>query len=415
MLKDFDKEIKNLIDSENKRQDKQINLIASENCTSEAVLEAVGSCLVNKYSEGNVGKRYYAGCKFIDKIEQLCIDRALTLFDLDKDKWHVNVQAYSGSIANFAIYNALLNPGDRIMGMDLNSGGHLSHGFKTKTRKVSSSSKYFNSMSYEIGPDGYIDYDKVLRTAMEFLPNILIVGASSYPRDYDYKKFREIAYKIDAYLMVDISHTSGLIASNLLNNPFDYADVVMSTTHKTLRGPRGAMIFCKKKLSKKIDSSVFPSIQGGPHNQNIAGIAVALKMANTKEFADYSRQVIYNAKVLVEQLKFYGYNLVTYGTDNHTILWNLRDQNISGKKMQEICEEFGIILNKNSIIGDTSAISPGGVRLGTSFMTTKGFKEKDFKVLGFILHNIILHINGSYIDKDFIVSLINGLIYIFNN
>jgi len=399
-LKNTDIELYDLISSENFRQNRQINLIASENYTSESVMEALGSCLTNKYSEGNIGKRYYAGNEFIDKIEQLTINRALELYKLKDSEWHVNVQPYSGSPANFAVYNALLNPHDRIMGMDLPSGGHLTHGFSTLKKKISATSIYFESMSYSIDPQTHlIDYNKLKENALLFKPKLIICGASSYPRDYDYKQFREICDSVGAYMMCDMSHCSGLIASGLLNNPFDYADIVTTTTHKTLRGPRSAMIFCKKSLSQKIDFSVFPSLQGGPHNNNIAAVCTTLKEANTDEFRNYCKQVISNAKVFADELIRLGYKLITNGTDNHTVLIDLRDKNVDGNEIQNLLERNDIITNKNSVIGDKSAVKPGGLRLGTSYMTTLGCNNDYFKNLANLINNIISVYNQNKLKK----------------
>jgi len=287
------------------------------------------------------------------------MERALQVFSLDPENWGVNVQSYSGSPANFSAYTALINPGDRIMGLDLYSGGHLTHGFQTDTKKISATSLYFKSQSYKISEEtGYIEYDVLEKNAKEFRPNILIVGGSAYPRDYDYKRFREIADSVGAYLLADISHISGLVATKMLKNPFEYADVVTTTTHKTLRGPRSGMIFSNKKrhpnLDEKIDFAVFPMLQGGPHNHQIGALATQLKEVQTPEFKEYIIQTLKNAKTLSEELMKKGNKLITNGTDNHSMLWDLRPLGLTGSKYEKVCEKVHISLNKNTIIGDKS-------------------------------------------------------------
>jgi glycine hydroxymethyltransferase len=391
-LLEQDPEIFNLIEKEKHRQKYCLELIASENFTSEAVMEANGSILTNKYSEGQPGKRYYGGNEYIDQIENLCKERALTLYNLDPNIWSVNVQSYSGSTANFSVYTALLNPGDTIMGLDLPSGGHLTHGYQTSDKsgnikKISSSAIYFNSICYKVCDDtGLIDYLSLEINAMKYKPKLIICGASAYPRDWDYSLLREIANKCGAYLMADIAHISGLVATQEAHNPFEFCDVVTTTTHKTLRGPRAGLIFCIKELTDCIDFSVFPSCQGGPHNNTIAAVAVALKEANTDNFKSYIQQVKLNAKTLAQALQKYGYEIVTNGTDNHIVLWDLRPLNLTGSKMEKICEYVNITLNKNSVYGDKSAMTPGGIRIGTSALTTRGFKEKDFEIIAELLH-----------------------------
>jgi glycine hydroxymethyltransferase len=368
----------NILKKETERQICSLELIASENFTSKSVLQANGTIFTNKYSEGYPNKRYYGGNEYIDELEELCQKRALEAFGLNSEEWGVNVQSYSGSTANFSVYTALLKPGDKIMGLDLPSGGHLTHGYATETKKISNSAIYFESKPYIIGDDFYIDFDELEKRSNEFKPNLLIVGASAYPRDFDYKRFREIADKNGSYLMADIAHTSGLIASKLLNNPFEYCDVVTTTTHKTLRGPRGALIFYKKKFKECIDFAVFPSSQGGPHNNTIAAIATALYQVNTVEFVEYSKQVIINAKFLSKCLMEYGFDILTDGTDNHIVMINLKNKGITGSKFEKIAEMCNVSVNKNAIVTDKSALSPSGIRLGTSAMTTRGFKECDF-------------------------------------
>lgn len=391
-LQEQDPEIFQLINKEAHRQKYCLELIASENFTSKAVMQANGSILTNKYSEGQPGKRYYGGNEHIDQIELLCKTRALQLYNLDPDRWSVNVQSYSGSTANFSVYTALLGPGDTIMGLDLPSGGHLTHGYQTvdklgNIKKISSSAIYFNSVSYSTCPDtGIIDYDNLRIKALSNRPKLIICGASAYPRDWDYKILHEISKSCGAYLMADMAHISGLVATNEANNPFEYCDIVTTTTHKTLRGPRAGLIFSKIELSSCIDFSVFPSCQGGPHNNTIAAVAVALKEANTIDFKRYIQQVKLNAKVLTKKLQEYGYKIVTDGTDNHIVLWDLRPIGLTGSKMEKICEYLNITLNKNTVPGDTSAITPGGVRIGTSALTTRGFKEKEFDIIAELLH-----------------------------
>ena len=385
----MDNELFDLIDQEKKRQYEGIELIASENFTSSNVMKCMGSILTNKYSEGLPGARYYGGNEFIDKIENLCIKRALKAFNLDPELWGVNVQPYSGSSANFEAYTALLEPGDRIMGLDLPSGGHLTHGFQTPTRKVSATSIYFKSKPYHIKENGYIDYDELEELAEDFKPNLIIAGYSAYPRDLEYKRFREIAHKTNSYLLCDMAHFNGFVATGEFNNPFEYCDIVTTTTHKTLRGPRSGMIFFKKKFEKDINSSVFPGLQGGPHDHQVAAIATQLLEVTTPEFKKYIRQVGKNAKILAETMIKYGYKVCTDGTDNHIVMVNLNPQGISGSKIEKICELVNISINKNSVFGDKSAFNPGGIRLGTSAMTTRGLDEKDFEKVAYFLHECI--------------------------
>lgn len=389
-LVDFDNEIYSLIQEEYNRQNHGIELIASENFTSKPVLQSLGSILVNKYSEGQVNKRYYGGNQVIDKIESLCKKRALQAFGIIDKDWDVNVQCYSGSIANLAVYNALLEPNERIMGLDLPSGGHLSHGYYTSTTKISATSKYYQSLPYSLDKYGYIDYDKLEELVKIYKPKLIIVGASAYPRDFNYKRFRDIANINNSYLMGDISHISGLVLSKQCNNPFEYCDVITTTTHKTLRGPRGSLIFYKKHLKKLIDMSVFPGLQGGPHNNKIASIAVQLKECMTKEFYHYIKQVKKNAKHLCDYLMKQSIDICTNGTDNHLLLINLRKFGITGSKLEKVCEWVNISVNKNTIQGDKSAFSPSGIRIGTPAMTSRGCKEKEMERIGELLCECIV-------------------------
>lgn len=360
------------IDNEAKRQKEGIELIASENYVSSDVLKAMGSILTNKYSEGYPDKRYYGGNKYIDEIEKECISRAKELFKAE----HVNVQPYSGSPANLAVHLAFLNPGDKTMGMDLSAGGHLTHGFK-----VSISGKYFDSVSYGVDKEGYIDYEQVRKIALEHKPKLIWSGFSAYSRVIDWNEFRKIADEVGAILVADIAHVAGLIAAGEYPSPVGIADVVTTTTHKTLRGPRGAMIMCKQEYGEVIDKAVFPGLQGGPHNHTTAGIAVALKEAMTEEFKQYSKQVVLNSKALAKALMDKGYSIVSGGTDNHLFLVDtVKSVNMSGKEVSDILEEVNITLNKNSIPYDErKPWDPSGVRIGTPAITTRGMKENEME------------------------------------
>jgi len=380
-----DDELFNLISEEKNRQKSGLELIASENFTSMGVMSILGSILTNKYSEGLPGKRYYGGNCFIDKIESLCQTRALEAFHLDKTQWGVNVQPYSGSIANLIAYNALLQPNDRIMGLDLPSGGHLTHGFYTHKKKISATSVFYQSLPYYVNSEGYIDYDRLEMDATSFKPKLIICGYSAYSRDLNYERFRKIADINNSYLLCDMAHYSGLVAAQECANPFLYADIVTSTTHKTLAGPRAGMIFYKKCYEEQVNFSTFPAIQGGPHQHQIGALCYQLKFVNTPEFKNYIIQVKKNAKIMAQQFMNKGYKVCTDGTDNHLILIDLNPINITGSKIEKICEYVDISINKNSVAGDKSALSPCGIRLGTAALTTRGFKEEDFiKVVEFI-------------------------------
>lgn len=421
-LKKSDSELYRYIVSEIKRQNETINLIASENFVSPAILEALGSELTNKYSEGYPGKRYYPGNFYYDKIENLARERALKLFKLNPKNWEVNVQPYSGSPANMAVYFALLKPKDVILGMALANGGHLTHG-----HKASFSGKLYKAVQYGINPKtGIIDYKEVEKLAKKYKPKIIVSGASAYPGKIDFKKFGEIAKKVGAYHLADISHIAGLVAAELHPSPFPYADVVTMTTHKTLRGPRGAVIFARRKnfqfprlrrgfdgqaisnfqknkfnLAEAIDRAVFPNLQGGPHNNNIAAIAAAFKEALEPTFKNYQKQIIRNSKVLAKELKKRGFEIVAGGTDNHLMLVDLRKLGISGKEVENVLEKSGIIANRNAISGDTNYVNPGGIRIGTPSITTRGMKEKEMiKIAGFIERILIKKENPSKIKKE---------------
>lgn len=370
-------------------------LIASENFTSRSVLDALGSVLSNKYSEGYPGARYYGGNENIDQVELLCQKRALEAFRLDPEEWGVNVQSLSGSPANFQVYTALLEPHDRILSLDLPHGGHLSHGYQTPNKKISAVSKYFESMPYRLNEEtGTIDYDAMEKSAELFRPKLIVAGASAYSRLIDYERIRKIADKVGAYVLADMAHISGLVAAEVIPSCFPWADVVTTTTHKSLRGPRGAMIFYRKgqrgvtkkgdpimyDIEDKINFAVFPGLQGGPHNHTIGALSTCLKQVNTPEFVEYQKQVLKNCASMAKKLNELGYNLVSGGTDNHLVLVDLKSsRKIDGARVERILELACIASNKNTIPGDTSALTPGGIRMGTPALTSRGLDEKDFE------------------------------------
>ena len=368
-----DPELGAAIRAEYDRQQRNIELIASENFTSEAVMAAQGSVLTNKYAEGYPGHRYYGGCQCVDVVEELARTRACKLFGAD----HVNVQPHSGAQANYAVYAALCTPGDTVMGMDLSNGGHLTHG-----SPVNFSGKNYNIISYGVGADGRIDYDQVRELARKNHPKMIIAGASAYPRIIDFKTFGEIAHEVGAYLFVDMAHIAGLVAAGLHPSPIPYADVVTTTTHKTLRGPRGGMIFCKAEYAKKIDSAIFPGSQGGPLEHVIAAKAVMLGEALKPEFKTYEEQIVKNASALANALLAEGFDLVSGGTDNHMMLLDLRSMHLTGKGLEHRLDEVNITANKNAVPNDPEKPTvTSGVRIGTPAVTSRGFREPEMALI----------------------------------
>lgn len=381
-----DPEIVQAMEAELKRQRDNIELIASENFVSPAVMDAMGTHLTNKYAEGYPGKRYYGGCVNVDVVENLARERAKKLFGCD----HVNVQPHSGSQANIAVYFAMLEPGDTILGMNLSHGGHLSHG-----SPVNISGKYFHVVPYGVDETGFIDYDEFERIAVEAKPKLIVAGASAYARTIDFERISKIAKKVGAYLMVDIAHIAGLVATGLHPSPVPYADFVTTTTHKTLRGPRGGMIMCKEEYAQKIDKAIFPGIQGGPLMHIIAAKAVCFKEALTPEYKEYMTQVVKNAKALAEGLMANGLDIVSGGTDNHLMLVDLRKYNVTGKDAEKMLDEVRITCNKNTIPFDPqSPFVTSGVRLGTPAVTTRGMKEEDMKEIAAIISGTLKDFEG---------------------
>lgn len=374
----MDSKVFDIIEKEKHRQDTTVELIASENFVSENVLKAVGSCLTNKYSEGYPANhksgskgRYYGGCEYIDELEEYCCDMWRKVFNTD---YHVNVQPHSGSSANLAAYMSVLKPGDTILAMSLNNGGHLTHG-----SSVNFSGKLFNMKFYDVNAEGFIDFNDVKSKAEEFRPKLILAGASAYSRIIDFEKFAEIAKSVGAYFMVDMAHIAGLIAAGDHPSPFGLADIITTTTHKTLRGPRGGLIFCKPELAKKVDSTIFPGTQGGPLEHVIAGKAVAAEEACTEEFKNYIHDVVGNCKAMCDEFISVGYKIVTGGTDNHLFLVDLTATGLTGKEVQDELDKHHITLNKNCVPTETrSPQQASGVRIGTAAMTTKGYKKDDF-------------------------------------
>ena len=381
-IKNADAEVYEAMKLELDRQRNNIELIASENFVSPAVMAAVGSHLTNKYAEGLPGKRYYGGCQYVDIVENLAIERCKQLFGCD----HANVQPHSGAQANTAVYFALLNPGDTILGMNLSHGGHLTHG-----SPVNISGKYFKIVPYGVSKeDERIDYDALEQIAVENKPKMIVAGASAYPRIIDFPRLREIADKVGAYLMVDIAHIAGLVAAGLHPSPVPYADIVTTTTHKTLRGPRGGVIMCKEQYAKAIDKAVFPGMQGGPLMHVIAGKAVAFKEALSPEFKEYQKQVVKNAAAMADEFTKCGVRLVSGGTDNHLMLVDLRDKNMTGKELEKMLDEVNITVNKNTIpFEETSPFITSGIRIGTPSITSRGFKEEDARQIARLISKII--------------------------
>ena len=392
-LRETDPEIAEAIGNEIDRLQHKLQLIASENYASEAVMRAQGSVMTNKYAEGYPYKRYYGGCEFVDAAEALAIERAKKIFGAE----HVNVQAHSGSGANMAVYFSCLEMGDKILSMDLNHGGHLSHG-----AKVSFSGKYFKIAQYGVGKEtGRIDYAEVESIAREFKPKLIVCGASAYPREVDFKAFREAADSVDAYLMADIAHIAGLIAGGVHQSPVGHADFITTTTHKTLRGPRGGMIMCKEEFAKQIDKMVFPGIQGGPLMHAIAAKAVCFKEAMMPSFAEYQQQVVRNCKKMAETLVGEEFNLVSGGTDNHLILVDLNNKEITGKDAEEALEEAGVTLNKNTIPFETrSPFITSGIRIGTPAVTTRGMKEPEMEQVAGLIARVIGSMEDSQVRED---------------
>ena len=379
LIEQYDPEVGRMVKAECDRQRRNLELIASENIVSEPVMAAMGTVLTNKYAEGYPGKRYYGGCQCVDEVEALAIERAKKLFGCD----YANVQPHSGAQANMAVFIAMLKPGDTVMGMNLDHGGHLTHG-----SPVNFSGLYFNIVPYGVNDEGYIDYDELERIAVEAKPKLIIAGASAYCRTIDFKRFREVADKVGAYLMVDMAHIAGLVAAGLHPSPIPYADVVTTTTHKTLRGPRGGMILANQAAADKFNfnKAIFPGTQGGPLEHIIAAKAVCFGEALKPEFKTYQEQVVKNAAVLAESLKNEGFKILTGGTDNHLMLVDLRGMEISGKELQNRCDEVYITLNKNTVPNDPrSPVVTSGVRIGTPAVTSRGLKEEDMKVIAHLI------------------------------
>jgi glycine hydroxymethyltransferase len=380
-LENFDPDIYKTIKKELHRQETGLEMIPSENFVSLPVLEALGSVLTNKYSEGYPGKRYYGGCEFIDNAEQAAIDRAKQLFQAE----HVNVQPLSGAPANIGAYFAILEPGDTILGMDLSHGGHLTHG-----HPITHIAKIFNFVRYKTDENGLVDLDNLRQMALEHKPKLILVGYSAYSREIEYETIKKIADEVGAMTMADIAHIAGLIAADEMNNPVPIFDIVTTTTHKTLRGPRGGMIMCKKEFAKKIDKSIFPGLQGGPHENNIAAKAIAFKEALEPDFKEYAKQIKANAKILEKKFKEYGYKLMFGGTDNHLLLIDVTPKGVTGKQAEKALDKAGITVNKNMIPDDPrKPMDPSGIRLGTPALTTRGMKEPEMELIADMIEKVL--------------------------
>ena len=392
-LEQYDPQIYELIRQEAARQSGSIRLIPSENYVSRAVMLASGSCLTNKYAEGYPGRRYYEGQQVTDLIERMAQQRATKLFKAD----HANVQPYSGSVANLAAYLALAKPGDTIMGLALPHGGHLTHGWC-----VSITGKMFNSVQYTVNPDtGRFDFDQIEKLAKKHKPKIIISGATAYPREIDFEVFGQIAKSVGAYHVSDIAHIAGLVVAGIHKSPVAYSDIVSTTTHKTLRGPRGGMLLCKNEHSQNVDKAVFPGLQGGPHLHTITAVAVAMAEADTPEFIAYAKQIVKNAKALAEKLLEYGFNLISGGTDNHLILIDLRNKNVPGKKLAKALDRARIVTNYNTIPNDPAPpFNPSGLRIGTPAITTRGMKEEQAEQIAAFINEVVENIdNESAIEQ----------------
>ena len=392
-LEQYDPQIFELVRQESARESSVIRLIPSENYVSRAVMQASGSCLTNKYAEGYPGRRYYEGQQVTDLIERLAQERAKKIFKAD----HANVQPYSGSVANLAAYSALIEPGEMIMGMSLTDGGHLTHGWN-----VSLSSRFFKSVSYPVNPEtGRLDYDRIADMAKKHKPRIIISGATAYPREIDFEIFGQIAKDVGAYHVSDIAHIAGLVVAGLHKSPLPYADIVSSTTHKTLRGARGGMLLCKAEHAAKVDRAVFPGLQGGPHMHTLSAIAVALAEADTPEFVAYARQIVKNSKALAKKLMEYGFKLMSDGTDNHLILIDLRNKKVGGKKVAKALDRARIVCNYNTVPGDTAPpANPSGLRMGTPAITTRGIKEAEVEQIATSINKVVENIDNESLIED---------------
>ncbi len=389
-LQQTDPEIHALIKAEEQYEFETVRLIPSENYASAAVMQAVGSVLMNKYSEGYAGKRYYEGQQYTDQVEELAIERAKSLFGVE----HANVQPYSGSPANMAVYYALLEPGDTIMGLSLPHGGHLTHGWE-----VSFSARFYRSVQYTVDRETHlIDYDAVRELAKKERPKMIVTGATAYPREFDFRTFGEIAKEVGAYFLADIAHIAGLIVAGVHQDPAPYADIITTTTHKTLRGPRGAMIMCREEFARDIDRAVFPALQGGPHDHTTAGIAVALKEAATAEFKEYCRQVVRNAKALASEMLERGFDVVSGGTDNHLLLADLTNKGVFGKKAAKALDRAGIVVNYNTVPYDPrKPFSPSGIRLGSPAVTSRGMKEPEMRQIVAWMDEVITNVEDEQV------------------